>query len=186
MSWHQLRKGYERLLEFIVVLLMVALTALVIAGAFFRYIGSALSWYDELASIGLVWLTYYGAALAGLRGAHIGVPSLVNALPPKVRLATTIFAEGVVFAFMVALAVTGVQVMLVLEGEHLVSMPSVPTQLTQSVIPVGAVLFIIAELFRLPDVLLAAAGSGFGDTEVEEALAHSHDEPDVIEVGGVR
>ena len=66
--------------------LMVALTLLIIAGAAFRYLGNALSWYDELASIGLVWLTYYGAALAALRGAHIGVPGLVNAMPPKLRL----------------------------------------------------------------------------------------------------
>jgi TRAP-type C4-dicarboxylate transport system permease small subunit len=70
-SIDRLRSGFEWLLETITVVLIVALTALVIAGFAFRYIGYALSWYDELASIGLVWLTYYGSALAGLRGAHI-------------------------------------------------------------------------------------------------------------------
>jgi TRAP-type C4-dicarboxylate transport system permease small subunit len=170
LSWKSLRKGFERLLELIVVALMVALTALVIAGAFFRYIGSALSWYDEIASIGLVWLTYYGSALAALRGAHIGVPSIVNAMPPKARVAATVFAEAVVFVFFIMMAVTGVQVLLVLQGEHLVSLPEVPTQLTQSAIPVGAVLFIVAEALRLPEVLRAAAGGGFADVEVQEAL----------------
>ena len=183
MTWNGLRKGYERLLECIVVLLMVLLTALVIAGAFFRYIGSALSWYDEVASIGLVWLTYYGAALAALRGAHIGVPGLVNALPPRVRLLTTLFGEAIVIAFFIVLGITGVQVMLVLTGEHLVSLPSVPTQLTQSVIPVGSALFIIAELLRLPDVLRAAAGRGFGDAEVEEALTHQSDDHEPVQMG---
>jgi TRAP-type C4-dicarboxylate transport system permease small subunit len=186
LTWSGLRKGYERLLECIVVLLMVLLTALVMAGAFFRYIGSALSWYDEVASIGLVWLTYYGAALAALRGAHIGVPSLVNALPAKVRLLTTIFAEAVVIAFFTVLGITGVQVVLVLGGEHLVSLPSVPTQLTQSVIPVGAALFIIAELLRLPEVLRAALGSGFSDPEVEEALAHQSGDHEPVQSGGAR
>jgi C4-dicarboxylate transporter DctQ subunit len=185
LTWNGLRRGYERLLEAFVVILMVLLTALVIAGAFFRYIGEALSWYDELASIGLVWLTYYGSALAALRGAHIGVPGLVNALPPKVRVATTIFAEAVVLAFFIALAITGWQVLMVLQGEHLISLPEVPTQITQSAIPIGAVLFIIAELLRLPDVLRAAAGSGFGDVEVEEVLAHQHD-ADVAPAGGTR
>jgi TRAP-type C4-dicarboxylate transport system permease small subunit len=184
LTWKGLRKGYERLLECIVVLLMVLLTALVIAGAFFRYIGSALSWYDEVASIGLVWLTYYGAALAALRGAHIGVASVVNALPPKLRLLSTIFAEAVVIAFFIVLAITGVQVVLVLAGEHLVSLPSVPTQLTQSVIPVGAVLFIVAELLRMPDTLRAAAGSGFGDSELEEVLAHRSGDPEPVQAGG--
>jgi TRAP-type C4-dicarboxylate transport system permease small subunit len=163
---------------------MVLLTGLVIAGAFFRYIGSALSWYDEVASIGLVWLTYYGAALAALRGAHIGVPGVVNALPPRIRLLTTMLAEAVVIAFFVVLGITGVQVMLVLTGEHLVSLPSVPTQLTQSVIPVGSALFIIAELLRLPDVLRAAAGHGFGDPEVEEALMQQSNDPGPVQIGG--
>ncbi len=51
------RRAYELLLESIVLVLMIALTVLVIVGAGFRYLGSALTWYDEVASIGLVWLT---------------------------------------------------------------------------------------------------------------------------------
>ncbi len=170
MNWNSVRAGYERLLEAIVLVLMVSLTALVIAGAAFRYLGNALSWYDELASIGLVWLTYYGAALAALRGAHIGVPGLVNAMPPKARVVATLFAEAMVFLFFVLLAVYGVKVLLVLQGEHMISMPQVPTQLTQSAIPGGAVLFIIAEALRLPDVLRAARTTGFVDLETKEAL----------------
>ncbi len=129
LSLSRLRAAFERLLEFIVLVLMVALTALIVAGAVFRYIGNALSWYDELASIGLVWLTYYGAALAALRGAHIGVPGLVNAMPPKARLIATLFAESMVFLFFGVLAIYGAQVLIILQGEHLVSMPEVPTQL---------------------------------------------------------
>jgi hypothetical protein len=37
-----------------------------------------------------------------------------------------------------------------LQGETLDSLTWVPVQLTQSVIPVGAILFIIAELLSLP------------------------------------
>jgi len=140
----------------------------------FRYAGEALSWYDELASIGLVWLTYYGSALAALRGAHIGVPGLINALPPKARVATTIFAEAVVILFFVMLAYYGVQVLLILQGEHMVSLPSVPTQLTQSAIPGGAALFVIAELLRLPEVLRQARTTGFIDLEIKEALELGH------------
>jgi C4-dicarboxylate transporter DctQ subunit len=170
LSLQRLRAGFERLLEFIVLILMVSLTALVIAGAVFRYIGEALSWYDELASIGLVWLTYYGAALAALRGAHIGVPGLVNAMPPKARVIVTLFSESVVVCFFVLLAVYGLKVLLILQGEHMVSLPAVPTQLTQSAIPVGAALFVIAELLRLPEVLHDARTTGFVDLEVKEAL----------------
>jgi TRAP-type C4-dicarboxylate transport system permease small subunit len=168
-----LRTAFERLLEWIVAALVVALTLLVIAGAAFRYGGSALAWYDELAEVGLVWLTYYGAALAALRGAHIGVPGLVNALPPRWRVAFTVLAEAFVFLFFGILAVTGFQVLSVLRGDHLVSLPQIPLTLTQSVIPIGAVLFIVAEAFRLPQLLHDASTEGFSDLEIKEALAHA-------------
>lgn len=167
-----MRAGYERLLEAVVLLLMVLLTVLVIAGAAFRYLGHALSWYDETASIGLVWLTYYGSALAALRGAHIGVPGLVNAMPPKARVIATLFAEAVVILFFVLLAIYGVKVLLVLRGETMITLPSVPTTFTDSVIPIGAVLFVVAELLRMPDALRAARGAGFIDTEAIEAMSH--------------
>ena len=40
-----------------------------------------------------------------------------------------------------------------LEGTSLVSLPSVPAALAQSVIPIGAVLFIVAQLLGLKDAL---------------------------------
>jgi C4-dicarboxylate transporter DctQ subunit len=168
-----LRAAFERLLEWIVIALVVALTALVIAGAAFRYSGHALDWYDEVAEVGLVWLTYYGAALAALRGAHIGVAGLVNALPPRWRLMLAIVAEAFVFLFFGVLAVTGIQVLQVLRGDHLVSLPQVPLVITQSAIPIGAILFIIAELFRLPQILRDAMHGGFADVEIKEALEHA-------------
>lgn len=170
MSLYKIRVAFERLLEAIALVLMVSLTGLIIAGATFRYLGNALSWYDELASIGLVWLTYYGSALAALRGAHIGVAGVVNAMPPKARMVTTLFAEAMVFLFFGMLAFYGVQVLLILQGEHMISLEEVPTQLTQSAIPIGAILFIIAEALRLPEILRAARTTGFVDLEIKEAL----------------
>jgi TRAP-type C4-dicarboxylate transport system permease small subunit len=164
--------GFERLLEAIVIFLVAALTLLVIAGFIFRYIGHALSWYDELASVGLVWLTYYGSALAALRGAHIGVPGFVNAMPPNLRFAVTLFAEAVVFVFFIVLAWTGFEVLVVLANEYMVSLDWMPLRVTTSAIPIGAVLFLIAEALRLPKVLRDARGSGFIDTEAIEAMSH--------------
>lgn len=172
MTFQLVRRRYEQLLEAIVLILMIALTVLVIVGATFRYVGHALTWYDETASIGLVWLTYFGSALAALRGAHIGVPGLVNAMPPTLRLVATLFAEAVVLLFFVLLAYYGLQVVIVLQGEHMITLPEVSSQFTQSVIPIGAIMFVIAELLRLPDVIRAARGSGFIDAETIEAMSH--------------
>ena len=149
------------MLEAIVVLLVASLTLLVIAGFIFRYVGFSLAWYDETASIGLVWLTYYGSALAALKGAHIGVPGFVNAMPPRIRVPVTLFAEACVFLFFAVLTWTGVQVLIVLAGDGMVSLPWVPLQLTDSVIPIGAALFIVAEALRFPKVMRDARGHGF-------------------------
>jgi TRAP-type C4-dicarboxylate transport system permease small subunit len=155
-----------------VIALVSGLTLLVIAGFCFRYVGYALSWYDEIASVGLVWLTYYGSALAALRGAHIGVPGFVNAMPPAVRLAATLFAEACVFIFILTLAWTGMQVLVVLGGEYLVSLEWMPQRITVSAIPIGAALFLIAETLRLPKLVHDARSGGFIDTETIEAISH--------------
>lgn len=169
-GFQRIRRGFEVLLEVITASLVVLLTLLIISGAVFRYAGSSLSWYDEVASVGLVWLTYYGAALVALKGAHIGFPGIVNSMPPKFRLAAALFAEACVFLFFGLLLYTGWEVLVILQGMSLVSLPNVPVQLTQSVIPIGAALFIIAEALRLPEVIRDARGSGFVDHELKDAL----------------
>jgi TRAP-type C4-dicarboxylate transport system permease small subunit len=165
-----IRFWYDRLLELIAAALMAGLTVILVMGFVYRFFGMSLVWYDEVASIGLAWLTYYGSALAAHRGAHIGFPGIVNAFPPGLRLAATLLSEAIVIGFFVLLAVYGTQVMMVLQGSTLVSLPNVSQMFTQSVIPIAAVMFIIAELLRLPEVIEAARGSGFEDHELKEAL----------------
>ncbi len=165
-----IRRVYDRILEVIAALLMAALTVTIVLGFGFRAVGLSLVWYDEIASIGLCWLTYYASVLAALRGAHMGFAGIVNAFPPSLRVASTIVAELIVIAFFVILAVTGLEVLDAIQGTTLVSIPSVSLVVTQSVIPVTAVLFIIAELLRFPETLAAARGAGFEDQELKEAL----------------
>lgn len=156
MTLQALRRGYERTLEWILIALMVALAVEVTAGVVFRYSGNALVWYDEIASVLLAWVTYYGAALAALKRAHIGVPELVRMLPPAPRLAAALVAEACVFGFFILLAWVGVSVLEVLATDTLVSLPQVSVAWTQSVIPVSAVLFVIAEALALPQILREA------------------------------
>jgi TRAP-type C4-dicarboxylate transport system permease small subunit len=122
-------------------------------GVVFRKAGASLVWYDEVASILLAWLTYYGAALAALNRAHIGMPTLVAKLRGGARAAVILTGEACTLAFYVVLAWAGMRVVSVLGGSALTSLPWVPQSLAQSVIPIGAVLIIIAQLVSLPDAL---------------------------------
>ena len=146
------RKRFERSLEALMLALMAALALVVIVGVGFRKAGAALVWYDEVASILLAWLTYYGAAFAALKRAHIGFPKIVQSVRPKLRLALVLLRELVVVGFFLLVAWAGWQVLQILQGIYLTSLPSVPARLTQSVIPISAVLFIVAELLSVAEL----------------------------------
>ncbi len=145
-----LGRGLGRTLELILITLMVTLTSIVIVAVVYRKLGSSLSWYDEVASIVLAWITYYGAALAALRRKHIGFDSVLLAIPMPLRMWVVAFAEFVVIGFFLLMAWAGLKVLDVLRGDTLDALTWVPVQFTQSVIPIGAVLFIICELVSLP------------------------------------
>jgi TRAP-type C4-dicarboxylate transport system permease small subunit len=147
---------YERALEWLVVLLMTALAVEVTLGVIYRTFGVSLVWYDEVASILLAWLTFYGSALASVKRAHIGCPEVMAFLPPRPRLVFRIVAEAFTIGFFLVMGWVGYQVLDVLATDHLVSLPSIPVSWVQSVVPISAVLIVAAELITLPRVLANA------------------------------
>jgi TRAP-type C4-dicarboxylate transport system permease small subunit len=170
-----LRASFEKLFEWISAVLLVVLAVEVLAGVIFRAAGHPLSWYDEVASVLLAWVTYYGSALAALKRSHIGFPGLVNALPPVGRAVTLFVREVSVIGFFVLLAIWGTRVLDLLGGETLVTI-DIPVRVTQSVIPIGAALFVVAELLNLPDQIAWARGRGpkptGGATDAAKELSH--------------
>jgi TRAP-type C4-dicarboxylate transport system permease small subunit len=148
---HGLRRVLERLLEGVCLLLMVGLAVVVMLAVAFRYGGASLVWYDEVAAIMLVWLTYYGAALAALRRAHLGFPGVISSTQPAVRIVALILSEAIVIGFFLVIAWYGWQVIVILASDRLTSLPWVPVWFTQSVIPVGSVLIALAEALTMPE-----------------------------------
>lgn len=146
-----LRKALERFLEIICIALMVGLAVIVVVAVIYRTAGSSLIWYDEVAAIMLAWLTYYGAALAALRRAHLGFPGLYAASPPKLRLAMLIIGDLLFISFFVTLTWYGWQVIVLLYGDTLVSMPWVFVSFTQSIIPIGCGIITLCQLVTLPE-----------------------------------
>jgi len=121
MSIAAVRRGFESLITFIVIVLMIALAVEVTAGVVFRMIGRPLAWYDEVAAVMLAWLTYYGAVLAALKRAHIAFPGIVQAMPAPWRLTITLAVEAVVIGFFLLMAWYGWVVIGILGEETLVT-----------------------------------------------------------------
>ena len=165
-----LRRVLERLLEAVCMILMIGLAVVVMLAVAFRYGGASLVWYDEVAAIMLVWLTYYGAALAALRRAHLGFPGIISNLPSGLRLAALILSEALVIGFFLLVAWYGWEVIVILAGDRLTSLPWVPVWFTQSVIPIGSVLIALAEALTVPE-RWREAKTGVAAQEHEESPA---------------
>lgn len=160
----------ERLLEVITVVLMVSLTLVVLYAVVTRYAWRTPSWYDEVAAIMLVWLTYYAGALAALKRGHIGVDGVLAAMPIKLRMPVAYLSEALVIGFFAVLCWAGLVVIEVMQGMALITLRWVPLSFTQSVIPIGAALFIIAQLLSMPSHL---AKVRTGKTQEEEEIRHA-------------
>lgn len=156
MNLDRVRGAYETLLEWVVIVLMSVLFVEVTLGVVYRTFGESLVWYDEVASILLAWLTFYGSALASVKRAHIGCPEVMALLPTGPRFAFRLAAEFLTIAFFLLMGWKGYQVLGVLETDHLVSLSEVPVAWVQSVVPISAVLIVAAELLTLPRVLANA------------------------------
>ena len=167
----RINRGLSRILEWVTITLMILLTLVVTAAVLARLMGHSFSWYDEIAAIMLAWITYYGSAFAALHRRHIGFDTVLLKLPQNVRLGALLVGEAIVLIFFVLMARAGFQVLEVLAGDTLISLTTVPVQVTQSVIPIGAILFILCQLLSLPGYLkFTMAGISLEHAELEEEV----------------
>ena len=161
----------SKILEWITISLMVLLTIVVTLAVIARLMGQSFSWYDEVAAIMLAWITYYGSALAALHRRHIGFDTVLLTLPVTFRMAALLAGEAIVLAFFLLMARAGFQVLEVLEGDTLISLTWVPVQFTQSVIPIGALLFMLCQILSLPGYWkITVAGISLEHAEIEEEV----------------
>ena len=77
-------------------------------------------------------------------------------LPPRARVAARLLADVLVIAFFLLVGWVGTTILGVLATDNLVSLPQVPVAYVQSVIPIGALLIVLAELLTLPEALSQA------------------------------
>lgn len=147
------------------------------AAVFCRYVlNDSIPWYDEVASVLLAWITYFGASLAAQRRAHLGFSALVRSLPARAKTATFLVSELVTYAVFVTLAWAGWRVLAVMEGMNLEGLPWVSFQFVQSIVPIGCGLIIVAQIFSTPlawNRLIAGRDAERDEIEAEIAKAEA-------------
>lgn len=87
--------SFFRLLEFLIVVLMVAMVVMVFGNVVLRYgFNSGIDVSDEMARYCFIWLTYIGAMVAMREGSHLGVDTLVKHLPVGGKKAALFISEA--------------------------------------------------------------------------------------------
>jgi TRAP-type transport system small permease protein len=78
---------YCRLLKVAIAICLATMVVLVFTNVVLRYLfNSGIATSEELSRWFLVWLTFLGAIVALRQHAHLGVDTLVRALPPRGKL----------------------------------------------------------------------------------------------------
>jgi TRAP-type C4-dicarboxylate transport system permease small subunit len=90
-------QGGFRLLEALMVALLAVMVAMVLGNVVLRYVfDSGIAVSEELSRYAFVWLTFIGAVVTYREHAHLGVDSLVRALPSLGRRACLLAADSLV------------------------------------------------------------------------------------------
>ena len=151
----RLERAFATALKAVSGLLIASMLLVLLMAVIGRKIGVSFSWYDEVAAILLAWLTYIGAALVALHRGHIGMGNIVDATGGTLRAALLVVRAVIISIFFLTLAWHGYKVMEAMSGFALITVPWMPVAVTQSIIPIGSVLFILAEVLATRRALLA-------------------------------
>jgi TRAP-type C4-dicarboxylate transport system permease small subunit len=95
--------------------LMIAILAVMGLGVFFRYVlNDSLSWSEELARYGLVYVTFLGCATAVRRRSHIRVNLLEEMLPAAWARGLRVLQELLTLGFVAYLTIKAFEILAIL------------------------------------------------------------------------
>lgn len=122
--------------------MLVALISLIVASVFlqvfFRYVlQSPLSWTEELARTGLIWLTFVGSALAIRAKGHFALEILLSRLTGRIHFVWELLLLGVMAVFLGILVITGVT-MLPMLNQQLSASLQIPMSYIYLAISIGS------------------------------------------------
>lgn len=164
-------------LQVVTLTILIALAIVVLMGIAFRYSGNSLIWYDEVAAVLLAWITFFGAALAMNRDAHMGFNGLLYALPLKGRLMLFALVECIVFAVLAITAWAGWHILEFFGDDTMTSVRWMPRAVVQGVLPAAAVLMMLARAFSMAERLsFVREGRDPEAREIEEEIARARAE----------
>ena len=132
--------------EGLCIVLLTVISIDLLLGVFSRYVlERTFVWYDEVARACFIWLVFLGAAAAVKRGAHFGLHTVVDAMPPHLKRAALLLTPLTVIVFSAVLVVQGWS--LTQHGStQTTAVMAMPVSWIYAAMPVGGALMILYSL----------------------------------------
>jgi TRAP-type C4-dicarboxylate transport system permease small subunit len=147
---------------------LVAMTAIIGAQVFFRYVlNDSIIWSEPAAVILMGWFIFLGAAVGIREGYHLSFDIMLYLVSPRVKLVLFSLSDVVVTAFGAGMVWYGGQLMVSAYG---ITLPSLGVTGAVDFLPLvaGGVLIVIFSLERLARRAAGLPTARFGETEMDE------------------
>ena len=142
----------NRISEVVCCGVLLAMTIVVVLQVICRYLlGASLTWSEEFARFGLVWITFLGAGIAFKKRAHMGVQVIVELFSPGVRKIVQVFTIFTILSFLVVAAFKGIDLALFNMKQYSPAM-GLPMGFVYLAIPSGCLVMIIHIVEQLLDL----------------------------------
>ncbi|MDJ0831446.1 MAG: TRAP transporter small permease [Desulfobacterales bacterium] len=139
-------RGLDRFLNWLLVLLMGTMVAIISAQVWFRFIlNDPLHWSEEIGRYLLVWITFIGAAVALRHRQHLGIDLLQNRVSSRIYHIVTMGANTLIQIFLVVIIYQGFTILGVVKFQKTPAM-HISMALPYLAVPVGGCLMLINSL----------------------------------------
>ncbi|GAB5606018.1 TRAP transporter small permease [Sideroxyarcus sp. TK5] len=165
-------KLLKRLDEWLIAILLAAMTLLTFAQVVMRYVfNSGFTWAQELTTILFAFMIFIGISYGVRVGAHIGVDALIKLFTPKVRRIVSIVAVLLCLLYAGMVIYGSFQYVMKMKkiGIELEDLP-VQMWLVRAILPIGFTLLALRFLPVLYNLMRGKSDHLRLANEVEEAL----------------
>ena len=146
-----MKKFYEKFCraeQYIALVLLSGLTALVFISALFRTFKHPLNWAQDVALVAFAWLIFFGSDIA-LRGAGlVGVDLIIKKFPAGVRKTVDIVFKCMIIVFLLILVYFGIR-MTVSGWERQITALEISYSWVTLAVPTGAFFMTISVVMKL-------------------------------------
>lgn len=142
---------WENIEVSICVISMIGMTVLTFAQVVGRFVFQRpFAWGEEICRFFIIWLTFGGSAYAFRKGAHIGIESLVDMLPPRGKyIARWVYYIGTIIFFLVLGYYGWEHTLQQYVNNQVTPVTRLPVAIPYSAVPIGSALVILRLIYMM-------------------------------------